>query len=163
MLADASRHLDDYLAPYQLSGDRGPLAATSSDVSIRPGTDHSDHQAQHVLVPSDCDHPVYHQNAECWSAEPAALRLLRRDRGNPICDLRSDHCADSPGQPIPADPDVQHLHGGLWQSTAMAFGFAISIPLYFVIGQVAFAVWAAVPITANLIKPFLRGRHAKVA
>jgi hypothetical protein len=45
----------------------------------------------------------------------------------------------------------------------MAFGFAISIPLYFVIGQVAFAVWAAVPITANLIKPFLRGRHAKVA
>jgi hypothetical protein len=80
MLADASRHLDDYLAPYQLSGDRGPLAATSSDVSIRPGTDHSDHQAQHVLVPSDCDHPVYHQNAECWSAEPAALWLLRRDQ-----------------------------------------------------------------------------------
>jgi uncharacterized membrane protein len=67
------------------------------------------------------------------------------------------------GQPIPAHLDMQRLRGGLWQSIAMALGFAISIPLYLVIGQVAFAVWAAVPITANLIKPFLRGRLAKVA
>ena len=61
------------------------------------------------------------------------------------------------GQPIPDDTDLQRLQGGLWQSIAMAFGFAISIPLYLVIGQAAFAVWAAVPITANLVKPFLRG------
>jgi uncharacterized membrane protein len=67
------------------------------------------------------------------------------------------------GQPIPADSDLQRLQGGLWQSTAMAFGFAISIPLYLVIGQAAFAVWAAVPISANLLKPILRSRHAKVS
>ena len=67
------------------------------------------------------------------------------------------------GQHIPAGSDLQRLQGGLWQSIAMAIGFAISIPLYLVIGQAAFAVWAAVPITANLVKPFLRGRHAKMA
>ncbi|HEU4909548.1 MAG TPA: TMEM175 family protein [Propionibacteriaceae bacterium] len=67
------------------------------------------------------------------------------------------------GQPIPTGPDLQRLQGGLWQTIAMAIGFAISIPLYLGIGQPAFAVWAAVPILANLIEPILRGRHAKVA
>jgi uncharacterized membrane protein len=67
------------------------------------------------------------------------------------------------GQHIPAGSDLQRLQGGLWQTIAMAIGFGISIPLYLLIGQAAFAVWAAVPITANLIQPILRGRHARVA
>jgi hypothetical protein len=46
-------------------------------------------------------------------------------------------------QPVPADVAVQRLRGGLWQTVAMAIGFAVSIPLYLIIGQRTFALWAA--------------------
>jgi hypothetical protein len=55
--------------------------------------------------------------------------------------------------------DVELLQGGLWQTVAMAIGFAISIPLYLVIEQAAFVVWAAAAILSNLIQPQLRRRH----
>jgi uncharacterized membrane protein len=58
--------------------------------------------------------------------------------------LRSQH--------VPAETDVQRLAGGLWQTVAMAIGFAVSIPLYLAIGQWAFAVWGVAPVVANLLQ-----------
>jgi hypothetical protein len=44
-------------------------------------------------------------------------------------------------------------------TAAMAIGFAISIPLYLVIEQRAFAVWALAPILFNLIQAIRRRRQ----
>ncbi|HEY6813796.1 MAG TPA: hypothetical protein VI074_14035 [Propionibacteriaceae bacterium] len=55
--------------------------------------------------------------------------------------------------------DVELLQGGLWQTVAMAIGFAISIPLYLMIEQAGFVDWAAAAILSNLIQPQLRRRH----
>jgi hypothetical protein len=65
-------------------------------------------------------------------------------------------------QHLPAAADLQRLHSALWQTVAMAIGFAVSIPLYLLIGQRAFAVWALAPLVINLIlRPRLRRRHAR--
>jgi uncharacterized membrane protein len=65
-------------------------------------------------------------------------------------------------QYVPAVADLQRLQSGLWQTVAMAIGFAVSIPLYLLIGQRAFAVWAVAPLVSNLIlQPWLRRRRAR--
>ena len=64
-------------------------------------------------------------------------------------------------QHLPAVADLQRLQAALWQTVVMAIGFAVSIPLYLLIGQRAFAVWALAPLVINLIlRPRLRRRHA---
>jgi hypothetical protein len=41
-------------------------------------------------------------------------------------------------------------------------GFAVAIPLYLLIGQRAFAVWALAPLVINLmLRPRLRRRHPR--
>jgi len=65
-------------------------------------------------------------------------------------------------QPVPAPVDMQRLRGSLWPPLAMAAGFAISIPLYVIIGQAAFAAWGVAPILSNLLHGQLqRRRRAK--
>jgi TMEM175 potassium channel family protein len=64
-------------------------------------------------------------------------------------------------QHVPAGVDTQRLAGGLWQTVAMAIGFAVSIPLYLLIGQWAFAVWGAAPVVANLAQRQWQRRRAK--
>jgi len=65
-------------------------------------------------------------------------------------------------QHVPAAADLQRLQSALWQTVAMAIGFAVSIPLYLLIGQRAFAVWALAPLVINLIlRPRLRRRHPR--
>ena len=65
-------------------------------------------------------------------------------------------------QHVPAVADLQRLQSGLWQTVAMAIGFAVSIPLYLLIGQRAFAIWAVTPLVSNLIlQPWLRRRQAR--
>ena len=42
----------------------------------------------------------------------------------------------------------------------MSIGFALSIPLYLIIGPFAFAVWALVPIVGGrIVEPVLRRRQ----
>jgi uncharacterized membrane protein len=55
-------------------------------------------------------------------------------------------------QHVPASSDAQHMENSLWQTMALAVGFAVSIPLYLLIGQWAFAVWAAASLIGNLIR-----------
>ena len=63
-------------------------------------------------------------------------------------------------QHLPAAADLHRLQSALWQTVAMAIGFAVSIPLYLLIGQRAFALWALAPLVINLIlRPRLRRRH----
>jgi hypothetical protein len=65
-------------------------------------------------------------------------------------------------QHVPAGTDVERLQGARWQTVAIAIGFAASIPLYLLIGQRAFAVWAIAPILSNFTQAALRRRHPKV-
>ena len=65
-------------------------------------------------------------------------------------------------QHVPACSDAQHLENGLWQTVALAVGFAVSIPLYLLIGQWAFAVWAAASLMGNLIRSQWH-RHRKTS
>jgi uncharacterized membrane protein len=62
-------------------------------------------------------------------------------------------------QHVLAGTDVQRLVNGLWQTVALAIGFAVSIPLYLLIGQWAFAVWAAASPVGNLIRTQWRRRR----
>jgi uncharacterized membrane protein len=66
-------------------------------------------------------------------------------------------------QPVPATVDVQRLRGALRQSVALAIGFAVSIPIYLIIGQLAFALWAVAPILFRIIDAQVRLRHDKAA
>lgn len=56
------------------------------------------------------------------------------------------------GQYVPAASDAVGLEDSLSLTVAMAVGFAISIPLYLLIGQWAFAFWAATPLATNLVR-----------
>jgi hypothetical protein len=56
------------------------------------------------------------------------------------------------GQHVPPGVGLQGLQEALRQTVAMAIGFAISIPLYLLIDQRAFAVWAVTPMVSNLIR-----------
>ena len=60
-------------------------------------------------------------------------------------------------QQVPPGVGLQSLHIGLWQTVAMAIGFAISIPLFLLIHQWAFAVWAVTPMLSNLIRRLWHG------
>jgi uncharacterized membrane protein YgaE (UPF0421/DUF939 family) len=64
---------------------------------------------------------------------------------------------------VPATVDVQRLRGALRQSVALAIGFAVSIPIYLIIGQLAFALWAVAPILFRIIDAQVRLRHDKAA
>ena len=55
-------------------------------------------------------------------------------------------------QYVPAATDRQRLDDALWLTVAMAIGFAISIPLYLLIGQWAFVIWAAVAVLTNRVR-----------
>jgi hypothetical protein len=57
----------------------------------------------------------------------------------------------SPRQHIRAGIDLYRLRRGRVMTIAMAICFAVSIPLYLVIGQGAFVLWAVVPIGTSLI------------
>jgi hypothetical protein len=63
-------------------------------------------------------------------------------------------------QHVPAGSDARNLENGLWQTMALAVGFAVSIPLYLLIGEWAFAVWAAASLMGNLIRSHWH-RHRK--
>jgi uncharacterized membrane protein len=64
-------------------------------------------------------------------------------------------------QQIPADSDLQRLRSSRWQTTTMAIGFTLSIPLYLIIGPIAFGAWALVPIVGGrIVEPLLRRRQA---
>ena len=67
------------------------------------------------------------------------------------------------GQHVPTHADVQRLDGAMWQTVALAIGFAVSIPLYLFIGQWAFAVWAAASLFGNVIHSQRRRWAAKAA
>ena len=65
-------------------------------------------------------------------------------------------------QHVPAVADLHRLQSDLWQTVAMAIVFAVSIPLYLLIGRGAFAAWAVGPLVASLILgPWLRRRQAR--
>jgi uncharacterized membrane protein len=67
-------------------------------------------------------------------------------------------------QHVPAGSDAQHMEDGLWQTIALAVGFAVSIPLYLLIGQWAFAVWAVASLIGNLIRSqWHRHRRSRAA
>jgi uncharacterized membrane protein len=56
------------------------------------------------------------------------------------------------GQHVPPRVGLQGLQEGLRQTVALAIGFAVSIPLYVLIHQWAFAVWALASMLSNLIR-----------
>ena len=60
------------------------------------------------------------------------------------------------GQHVRAGTDLYRFHRGRIMTIAMAVCFAVSIPLYLVIGQLAFVLWAVVPIGTSLILRRLR-------
>jgi len=60
------------------------------------------------------------------------------------------------GQHVRAGTDLYRFHRGRIMTIAMAVCFAVSIPLYLVIGQLAFVLWAVVPIGTSLISRRLR-------
>ena len=63
------------------------------------------------------------------------------------------------GQHVPAGMDTERLRGVRLECGVLAIGFALSIPLYLLIGQWAFAVWAAASIVSNLFRSQLLHRH----
>jgi hypothetical protein len=65
--------------------------------------------------------------------------------------LHPDQLADRERPARSAGTDFYRLRRGRIMTIAMAVCFAISIPLYLVIGQLAFVLWAVVPIGTSLI------------
>lgn len=61
-------------------------------------------------------------------------------------------------QHVPAGAAVQRLQDGLRQAVVAAIGFAVSIPLYLLIQQWAFYLWALVPTAARIIRLLWRRR-----
>jgi uncharacterized membrane protein YgaE (UPF0421/DUF939 family) len=55
------------------------------------------------------------------------------------------------GQHVRSGTDLERFRRGRFMTIATACGFAISIPLYLVIGQGAFVLWAVVPFLTGLI------------
>jgi len=64
------------------------------------------------------------------------------------------------GEHVRAGTDLYRFRRGRVMTVAMAICFAVSIPLYLVIGQLAFVLWAVVPIGTSLI---LRRLHPGTA
>jgi hypothetical protein len=60
------------------------------------------------------------------------------------------------GEHVRAGTDLYRFRRGRVMTVAMAICFAVSIPLYLVIGQLAFVLWAVVPIGTSLILRRLR-------
>jgi hypothetical protein len=56
------------------------------------------------------------------------------------------------GHHVPPGVGLQDLQEGLRQTLALALGFAVSIPLYVLIHQWAFVVWALASMVSNLIR-----------
>ena len=61
-------------------------------------------------------------------------------------------------QHVPAGAALQRLQDGLRQAVVAAIGFAVSIPLYLLIQQWAFYLWALVPTAARIIRLLWRRR-----
>jgi uncharacterized membrane protein len=65
-------------------------------------------------------------------------------------------------QLAPNATDVELLRGSLSQTLALAIGFAISIPLYLLVGRWAFAAWAVAPTLSRIQAQLRRRRQSKV-
>ena len=61
-------------------------------------------------------------------------------------------------QHVPTGAALQRLQDGLRQAVVAAIGFAVSIPLYLLIQQWAFYLWALVPTAARIIRLLWRRR-----
>lgn len=60
------------------------------------------------------------------------------------------------GQHVRAGTDLERFRRGRIMTIAVGTGFAISIPLYLLIGQRAFVIWAVVPILSSLLLKRIR-------
>jgi hypothetical protein len=97
------------------------------------------------------DHPVHDEDAERWSREYLRFGTYAGTQAIQCGIFTLISLLIVRGQHVRAGTDFYRLRRGRIMTIAMAVCFAISIPLYLVIGQLAFVLWAVVPIGTSLI------------